>query len=117
MIRYTVFLVEQLEEAQQAIVMAKLQKIFHMTKYQAEVMAKKPRGHILKPTTHHNASQVSQLYLALRLKVEIIELEVEDVAEEHKESVLPTYTSGNTSPLEWMRSSFNNTLERMRFRR
>jgi hypothetical protein len=117
MIRYTVFLVEQLEEAQQFMVMEKLQKIFHMTKYQAEVMSKKPRGHIVKPTTHHNAFQIARLYLALKLKVEIIELEVDDVADDHKESVLPTYTSGNTSPLEWIRSSFSNTLERMRSRR
>jgi hypothetical protein len=111
MLRYTVFLVEQLEEAQQSLVMERLQKIFHMTKYQAELMAKSPRGHILKPTTHHNAYQIAQCYLALKLKVEIIELEVEGVEDEH--SVLPTYANKNTSPLEWIRSS----LERMRSRR
>lgn len=71
---YTVLLLEKPSESQQALLLEQLQSKFRLNEAQAQSLAQRSSGHILKPTTQQKAQQIAQLYLSLGLKVEVIEV-------------------------------------------
>lgn len=71
---YTVLLLEKPSESQQALLLEQLQSKFRLNETQAQSLAQRSSGHILKPTTQQKAQQIAQLYLSLGLKVEVVEV-------------------------------------------